>query len=125
MSALDLLIDRAVAAGVLRVYKLGAVPQSPAYPYAVVSLGSPDSVGRMLCGDGWTDRRLVVQMFGRSLDSVEELATFMDDAFEDVPLTELPDSPFSWRELSTPPYRDPDTGGVLSAVHTYRFPGAS
>ena len=122
MSAeLDALIDRAEAVGISRVYKLGAVPDSPAYPYAVVGLGSPDAQGRTLDGSAWTDRRFTVQMFGRTHDSVLDLALLADAAFEAQTLTEFDDSPLSWRELSTPPYRDPDDAGVLSILHTYRF----
>lgn len=37
---------------------------------------------------------------------------------KELPLT---DSPVAWQEIATAPYRDPDTQGVLSVLHTYRY----
>lgn len=121
MTTLDLLAARLNAAGVLRVYKLGSVPASPAYPYAVVGLdsGTPNARGaNMKTG---LIHRLTVQMFGKEADAVLDLARLADLAFEGVALTDLTDSPVATREISTPPYRDPDDNGVLSILHTYRF----
>lgn len=53
MGALDDLLEH--VSHIPRVYKLGKVPASPVYPYAVASLSSPSDLGRMLCGDTWTD----------------------------------------------------------------------
>ena len=118
MSALDDLL--ALVPTQVRAHKIGAVPPQPTYPYAVVSLQSPADLGRLLCGDTWTDQRFVVQMFGRDVDGVTWLAETFDDTFKDRILS-LSDSPFSWRELAVGPSRDPDDGGVLSIVHTYRI----
>ena len=118
MGALDDLL--AHVSHIPRVYKLGKVPASPVYPYAVASLSSPSDLGRMLCGDTWTDQRLVVQMFGRDVDGVTALAAKFDAEFKDRVLSDLPGEPFSWRELAVGPNRDPDDGGVIGITHTYR-----
>lgn len=121
MSDLDLLVARLVAGGVTRVYKFGAVPATPAYPYAVLSpaLGAPDV--RMLAGPGKPMGRFTVQLFGRSADTVTDTAALTFAAFEGVELSDLTGAPVAWQEISTPPYRDPDTSGVLNITHTYRF----
>lgn len=118
---LDLLIQRARTFGGERIYKVNEVPASPAYPYRVVSLGSPDPRGRMLSGESWRDRRFAVQHFARTHDAVTALAEASDAAFMEQHLPEFPGEPFCWREVSTPPYRDPDDSGVLAITHTYRF----
>lgn len=121
MSDLDALIARLSAAGVARVYKFGSVPASPSYPYAVVSpaLGAP--VVRTLDGSGDPMGRFTVQHFGRGIDLLVENADKAFDAFDGVELSDLPGDPVAWQELSTPPYRDPDTTGVLNVTQTYRF----
>lgn len=122
MSDLDLLLTRATSAGMTRVYKLGAVPASPVYPYAVLGsdTGTPSST--RVGGDSVNMRHLLtLQMFGRTVESVLGLASLADAAFKDVTLTELSDDPFCFRVLSTAITRDPDTGGVLYALHTYRY----
>ena len=121
MSDLDDLMQLAVDAGISRAYEVNKVPTTRSWPYAVFSLSSPNDLGRTLDGSAWTDRRLVVQMFGKSHDSVTATADKADAAFKDQCLTDFPDEPFCWREIATGPYRDPDDSGVLSIVHTYRF----
>lgn len=121
MTTLEDLIDLTEAAEIPRVYELGKVPTTIVYPYAAVSLSSPNDLGRMLDGSTWTDYRFVVQMFGRTQDAVLALAKKFDAIFKDEILPSLPGEPLSWREISTGPYRDPDAQGVLSIVHTYRF----
>lgn len=121
MTPLEVLIDLTESAEIPRVYELGKVPASPVYPYAAVSLSSPNALGRTLDGSAWTDLRFVVQMFGRSQGSVIALAEKFDAIFDGQILADFPDEPMSWREIGTGPYRDPDSGGVLSIVHTYRI----
>lgn len=120
MTPIEALIDLTVPAEI-DVYELGKVPAKPSYPYAAVSLSSPNTLGRTLDGSAWTDLRFVVQMFGRTQASVLDLAAKFDAIFEGQVLTDFPDAPMSWREIGTGPYRDPDSGGVLSIVHTYRI----
>lgn len=121
MSALDDLVAIATTAGITRAYAVGSVPPSPSYPYAVVGVdtGTP---GLRRAGGGSTrkDRRVTVQMFGRTEDSVLSLADLADAAFEDKVLA-LAGSPFSMREMQTPIMRDPDTSGVLNILHTYKL----
>lgn len=121
MSDLDALIARLSAAGVTRVYKFGAVPASPSYPYAVLSpaLGAP--VVRTLDGSGDPMGRFTVQLFSRTADPLVDAAAKTFDAFDGVELSDLDGEPVAWQELSTPPYRDPDTEGVLNITQTYRF----
>ena len=123
MSAdLAALIELAEDAGITRVYKAGSVPNSPALPYAVISLDSGQRKSTRV--GGWSPnlrRRFVVQMFGSTHDSVLATAAKADEAFYDQRLTTVTGSPFSWRELATPPARDPDASGVMYALHTYRI----
>lgn len=121
MSDLETLVDRAISYGPSRVYALGKVPASPVYPYVVMSLDTGRTTNRRGGGPGRKVRRLVVQMFGRSVDSVLAVAEQIDAAFEDAVIVELPDRPASRREVGANPYRDPDTGGVITALHTYTY----
>ncbi len=120
MSILDDLVTVATAAG-MRAYTVGAVPSTPGYPYAVIGGDTGTPTNRRL--GGGTDRkprRVTVQIFGKSDDSVLEYADKADTAFEDkvLPIT---GSPFSMRELQTPIGRDPDDAGVPYILHTYKL----
>ena len=121
MSDLDHLIARLKAAGVERVYKFGAVPTGPGYPYAVVSPAFGAPTVRTLDGAGKPMGRFTVQLFGRSIDPLVDTSADAFAAFDGVELSEFDGAPVAWQELSTPPYRDPDTAGVLDITHTYRF----
>ncbi|CAA9242617.1 MAG: hypothetical protein AVDCRST_MAG83-1721 [uncultured Arthrobacter sp.] len=121
MSDLDALISRLTTAGVVRVYKFGSVPASPSYPYAVVSPAYGAPTVRTLDGSGKPIGRFTVQFFGRLIDGLVDAAAKAFVAFDGVELSELDGDPVAWQELSTPPYRDPDTAGVLDITHTYRF----
>ena len=122
MSDLDTLVARATTAGAPRVYKIGGVPDAPAYPYMVLGLDTGTPSGRRTSGHSPSMRyRVTAQMFSRTWEAVKAMADYADAAFKDQPLPEFPGSPFSVRELSTPPVRDPDDQGVLYALHTYRF----
>lgn len=116
---IDVLIARAKAHGVINVYELGSVPATPPNIYAVISHDTGRAVNRRAGGPGRDVRRIVVQMFGRTLRSVLMLAEQVDAAFNDVVIAELPDRPASRREVGASPYRDPDVGGVIVALHTY------
>lgn len=121
MTDLDLLVSRANAAGVLRAYKFGAVPTSPSYPYAVLSLAPGAPQVRTLDGTGKRIGRFTVQMFSRTAEMLLELDSDVFAAFDAVELSEFDGDPVCWQEIATPPYRDPDTAGVLDITHTYRF----
>lgn len=122
MSVLDDVVTVIKAAGMQRAYSIGSVPASPTYPYAVVGVdtGTP---GLRRAGGGATkkDRRVTVQLFGRSDDAVLDYARLADLALEDKVIGALPGRPFSYRELQTPIYRDPDDQGVLNILHTYKL----
>lgn len=102
---------------VARVYAFGKVPASPVYPYRVVGYAPNAPVVRDLGGSGDPLGRFTVQHFGKSADSVEDVAfdTFTTFDGREV-LGEV-----CWQEVATPLYRDPDDTGVLSTTHTYRF----
>lgn len=124
MSDLDLLMGRAT--GITRRYKINAVPAdstpTTAEAYAVFGLDMGGPVNRRTSGDAPSrTRRLTVQLFGKSYDAVLDMATQADAAFYDQTLTELAGAPFSTREISTGPYRDPDIAGLLNILHVYRF----
>lgn len=108
-------------AGVDRVYVLGSVPPSPAYPYAVVAPAPGAPQVRTVDGSGDPAGRFVVQHFGRTLESVTDLADRSFTAFDGKPLTTFPDPPVAWQEVASAAYRDPDDSGVLAITHTYRY----
>lgn len=118
---LDRHVTRLTSAGVVRAYKLGSVPTSPGYPYAVLSMDTGTPNARSLDMNAGKVYRLTVQCFGREDDSIRDLATKADAAFDGVALTDITDSPVSTREIGTLPYRDPDDQGVLNVLHTYRY----
>lgn len=115
MTTLAELVAAVAGTGVTRAYKLGAVPVSPAYPYAVVGLSAPDKIARSANGQATDLNRFTIQFFGRTLDAVLDLAQMadLDGTFLGPALVT--------RELTTSPYRDPDDSGVLTITHTYRF----
>lgn len=121
MSDLDALIAHLSAAGVARVYKFGAVPEKPSYPYVVLSLALGAPVVRTLDGSGDPMGRFTAQLFSRTAEPLVDAAAKTFAAFDGVELSDLPGSPVAWQELSTPPYRDPDTQGVLNITQTYRY----
>lgn len=118
---LDRHVTRLTTAGVARAYKLGSVPTSPDYPYAVLSLDTGTARGRTAELSAGRMFNLAVQCFGRTDDAVRDLARLADVAFEGVALTDVTGSPVSTREIGTIPYRDPDDQGVLNVLHTYRY----
>lgn len=118
---LDRHVTRLTTAGVARAYKLGSVPASPAYPYAVLSLSTGSTRARTLDMNADRLREIVAQFFGRTDDSVRDLAALADEAFDGVTLDDIADEPTATREIGTSPYRDPDDQGVLNILHTYRY----
>ena len=120
MSDLDLLVSQLSAAKV-RVYKFGSVPVLPSYPYAVISPAPGAPTVRTLAGQGDPLGRFTVQVFGETADSLLATADKTYRAFERQELTGFDGAPVAWQEIATPPYRDPDTTGVLNITHTYRF----
>ena len=123
MSDLDLLVARLSAAGVQRVYKVNEVPAvSQGAAYAVLTPDFGQRTTSRVSGDS-PDRvkRLSVQANGPTYEAVADITARADAAFYDQTLTELDGQPFSVRELSVGPIRDPDAGASLYALHTYRF----
>ena len=120
--SLDLLVARMKSAGAQRVYKVGNVPASPGDAYAVLSLTTPRTVSRRTSGDTSASQRILsAQCFGRSEEAVMDMAEYADEAFQEKALTEFPREPFCTRDLNIGPTRDPDGGGWLYILHTYRF----
>lgn len=100
-----------------RTYSLGAVPASPAYPYAVIGYAPNAPVVRTTNAAGEPLRRFTVQHFGRTADSVEAEAERSFTTFDGARI----DGDVCTQEIATPISRDPDDQGVLSTTHTYRF----
>jgi hypothetical protein len=111
------LVTARKAAGFTRVYPIGAVPAGPTYPYVVVGYAPNAPTVRRLSGSGDPNERFTVQHFGRTADSVEDVATDTFTTFEGREIN----GAVCWQETATPLYRDPDAAGVLSTTHTYRF----
>lgn len=119
MSDIDTILEHAEGAGVKRAYKAGAVPPKPSHPYVVLALSrlAPDT--RTLDGSGNVPRRLSAQMFGKTHESVSDLADLVLSAF-DAEFVDGFEAQFRV-EVTTPPYRDADDNGVLNVTQTYRF----
>lgn len=118
---LDHHVTKLTTAGVDRAYKLGSVPESPAYPYAVLSLDAGRPNARGLDMEAGKVYELAVQCFGRTQDAVRDVARLADDAFDGEALTDITGSPVAVRELATRPFRDPDDQGVLNILHVYHY----
>lgn len=115
-----MLVDHATSAGVLRVYKVGAVPSKPDYPYAVLGYSRMAPDVRTLDGSGNEPKRFTAQIFGRESDLLADLADLMLAAF-DAAFLDLPGQPQCRNEVNTTPYRDPDDRGVLNVTQTYSY----
>lgn len=118
---LDRHVTRLTTAGVDRAYKLGSVPDSAVYPYAVLSLDAGRPNARSLTMEAGKVYELAVQCFGRTEDAVLALAQLTDDAFDGEALTDITGSPVATRDLGTRPFRDPDDQGVLNILHVYHY----
>lgn len=115
MTQLDDLVAAVQSGGVTRVYKLNEVPSSPAYPYAVVGLGSPDKIARTGNGIAGDLGRATCQFFGRDIDGVLDIATKGD-----LDGRRIGDRLVT-RDVTSAPYRDPDDSGVINITHGYRI----
>ena len=120
MSVLDALVGALVEEDSTRVYKLGEVPDSPGYPYRVVSHAPGAPLVRDLGGSGDPAGRFTVQHYGKTSDSLDAVTAHTFATFDGKELA-LPGAPVAWQELATNAYRDPDDRGVLNVLHTYRY----
>lgn len=116
MSVTDELVTQRQAAGG-RVYAIGSVPASPGYPYTVIGYAPNAPVVRTADGAGDRVRRFTAQHFGRTDDSVEDVADATFAAFDGKRV----DGDLCVQEVATTITRDPDDQGVLTITHTYRF----
>lgn len=119
MSDIQTILDHAEDAGIDRAYKAGSVPSKPQCPYVVLAVSRLASDLRTLDGSGTTPRRLSAQMFGKTHESVSDLADLMLAAFDAEFVAGFEGQ--CRVEVTTPPYRDADDSGVLNITHTYRF----
>ncbi len=112
----------AAVAGVSRLYGLGAVPTSPAYPYGTYSaaLGRGDAYTLATEGVRWG--RVVVQTFGKTPTSALAVTEAVRAALVDARLdiTGYDTSPCR-AELDPQVTRDPDDNGVLVVTTTFTF----
>lgn len=123
MTDLDLLVTRMKSTGAQRVFKVNAVPPTDTgNAYAVLGLDTGLANRRRVTGNASTDTHtLTVQCFSPSEAGVMDMARYADLAFNEQALTEFDDDPFCWRSLTVGPIRDPDVGGLLYVLHTYRY----
>lgn len=119
MSDLDALVAMLDAASVT-AYKLGKVPASPQYPYAVLSAAPGAPQVRTLDGSGDPMGRFVAQHFSKTHDGLTDIAAATFTTF-DAKTLPLDGEPVCWQEVVSGVYRDPDDQGVLTTTHTYRF----
>ena len=112
---------RLTSAGITRLYDANAVPASPDYPYAVLAIDTGAPRGHMLAGGRRsTVTRASVQIFGRTISAVLDIAEKADAALDHVYLP-IAGDPLCHREITTTPIRDPDDDSVLYLLHTYRW----
>lgn len=118
-SLLDAVAEATEDAG--RVYRLGSVPASPAYPYTVFSAQLLEDVAATLekgASVRWV--QVVAQTFGRTVDSVNG----QSEGFRSLLIGKWLSfdgygaGPVEGELRPTPPTRDPDTGGVLGSTTT-------
>lgn len=115
----DAAIAQLVAAGVARVYRIGAVPTSPVTPYCVLSVdaGSPRNyrTGSVATSRA---RRIAVQVVGKDYTEAAWAAEKADAAFLHKRLTGVNSTPCR-REIATTIQRDPDGGALMYGLSTY------
>lgn len=106
-----------------RVHEPGAVPDTPATPYAVVSVPAPGDTNYRNGGRGGSQSsRIVAQVVGANLSEVAFAVDKCDTAYlgQRLPVTGVNVSA-ARREVQSPVIRDPDTGGLLTCTLTYTF----
>lgn len=116
----------AALSAVPRLYAANAVPLKPTYPYGsfAASFGRPGEYATLDVRHQMRWGRVVVQCFGRTVDSVTDLMNQVVDALLDQRL-----SIAGWRDETpcgieldpTTPTRDPDDAGVLTSTATLTF----
>ena len=120
MSDIDSLVAYLTSAPVVRVCAPNAVPESPTYPYAVVSLSFAAPGPATADGHKSTPKRLVVRVFAKSANAVEAWQSAIDGRLNGRALP-LPGAPVAEFELAADVSRDPDDDGVLGVLMTYKF----
>ena len=106
-----------------QVHQPGAVPGSPATPYAVVSVPSPgDTNYRAGARSGSESSRVVAQVIGENLAELAFGVEKCDAAYLGKRLV-IPGRSCTpcRREVQSPVLRDPDAGGLLTCTLTYTF----
>jgi hypothetical protein len=102
-----------------RVYEVGSVPATPVTPYLMLSVGSGSGENYTLDEElpGTRSHRLAVQAVGKTADEVEFAVEKADAAFLGTRLDA--DCTPLHPEVSSPIFRDPDAGGLLTCTVTY------
>lgn len=106
-----------------RVYKMNAVPPSPAYPYSVVS-ASGDMAGNYTLDahHGTRDYRITVQSFGRDIDGALAYDAAAVGNLLDASLTVAGYDCGPIRlQVGSAVVRDPDDDGVVGVTSTFLF----
>lgn len=114
-------VDRLTAAGIARAYTFGGVPQSPAYPYLVVSALRVTPVTASLNGGhDLATWRVTTQAFGRTKAAVDSLDGIAFDALQDQQLVDAITCGPCDLQVSAET-RDPDDSGVIGITSSYLF----
>ena len=100
-----------------RVYKIGAVPANPTYPYRVLGYIPQPPVVRNSLGGGDPVRRFYVQHFSRTADNLETVTAATFATFDGQPIN----GDVAVLETASNITRDADDQGVYSSTHVYRF----
>lgn len=116
-------VDKVKAASVSRVYKVGEVPASPAYPYATVAATFDSALAYTIDGDhGVGDYRITTQSVGSVYDAAAAVDDLARGALLDQRVTVDGRSYGPGRmQVGAALVRDPDGGSVITITSTYLF----
>lgn len=116
-------VAKLTAAPILRVYKEGKVPASPAYPYCIVTATFDRATGYTLdANHGLGDYRITTRSVGTDHDGAVDTDARARAALLDQTLTADGKTYGPGRlQVGSALVRDPDGGAVLTVTSTYLF----
>lgn len=119
----DSVVDAIEAAGVNRVYKEGAVPASPGFPYCIVTVSFDRAAGYTLdATHGVGDYRVTTRSVGSNFDGAIDTDDRARYALLDQTFYAFDKSFGPGRlQVGSAVVRDPDGGSVITVTSTYLF----
>jgi hypothetical protein len=116
-------VAQIVAAPVARVYKEGAVPANPTFPYAVVAVTFDRAAGYTLDADhGVGDYRITTRSISTNFDGAIDTDARARGALLDKRIAANGKTYGPGRlQVGSAVVRDPDGGSVITVTSTYLF----